>query len=303
MSVSELLARHGLSQNIIRNNIGMLTAKQVHLFLADITDASGDPNLCWQTGWELDHSKYPMYATLLSRGLSLADIFTSLAVLTEDLASASRFELQVQGKWARFSGLRRYRLAPSPHSDAFSMAALASLIKRSVKSAWQPNQVSIEMADLSLVPSNSGCRLIQTQQPKECTIRFPALWLLPQIKSRAKDANASADQESAQRLMEFLAIALQERISDQSLNSETAARQVDCTLRDINHSLKPLKTTLAKLINEWRKADACKKLRHSDLSIADIGSAVGYPDATSFSRVFKRWTGRSPKDYRAAHDT
>ncbi|MEP6390394.1 MAG: helix-turn-helix domain-containing protein [Halioglobus sp.] len=303
MNVSELLTRHGLSKEIIRNDTGMLTAKQVHRLLADITDASGDPNLCWQTGWELDHSKYPMYAALLSRGHSLADIFTSLAVLTEDLASASRFELQIQGTWARFSGFRRYRLASSPHSDAFSVAALASLIKRFVKGAWQPNQVSIEMADLSLVPANSGCRLIQTQQPKECTIRFPALWLLPHIKGRAKETTASADYESAERLKEFLAIALQEHISDQSLNSETAARQVDCTLRDINHGLKPLKTTLAKLINEWRNADACRKLRHSDLSIADVGIAVGYPDATSFSRVFKRWTGKSPKDYRAAPDT
>ncbi len=44
------------------------------------------------------------------------------------------------------------------------------------------------------------------------------------------------------------------------------------------------------------KAEAL--LRHSDQSIGEIASQVGYPDISAFSRMFKRHTGRSPSTVR-----
>ena len=51
---------------------------------------------------------------------------------------------------------------------------------------------------------------------------------------------------------------------------------------------------------------ACRvdKARHllatTDLSIAEVASAIGYQEANSFSRLFKARTGQSPSDYRSA---
>ncbi|MEH6592568.1 MAG: helix-turn-helix transcriptional regulator, partial [Halioglobus sp.] len=90
----------------------------------------------------------------------------------------------------------------------------------------------------------------------------------------------------------------QEHLGDPKLTAEEAAKRVNSPLREVNQSLKPRGTTLAQLINDWRKAAACRKLRDSDLSVAAVGAAVGYPDPTSFSRVFQRWTKMSPRAYR-----
>ena len=35
-----------------------------------------------------------------------------------------------------------------------------------------------------------------------------------------------------------------------------------------------------------------------DVSLLEIGYAVGYSDPAHFSNAFRRWTGMSPKDYR-----
>ena len=298
MNTDELLEQHGLSRTSIRNDSGMVTAKQVHLFLDAITDASGDPAFCWQIGWEIAHRTYPLFSSLISRGLSLGEILAHLASSSEQLASATRFELHTQGTYTRFSSYRLYKSEPAPHTDGFSVSALASLLKRYAKKEWNPAKVSIELADLRSVPKHSGFRLVRTQLPDQSTISFPTAWLLPGAKEINTQTREAAEIDKAGLLIVFLKSALYSHLGDPALTAEEAARRIDCPLRDINLNLKPRGKTLAQLIDDWRKTEACQKLQNQDLSIGETGVSVGYPDPTSFSRVFRRWTTMSPRDYR-----
>ena len=47
-----------------------------------------------------------------------------------------------------------------------------------------------------------------------------------------------------------------------------------------------------------RMNTACELLHSTDMSVKQIGAAVGYSDAHFFSRIFKKHTGLSPKEYR-----
>ncbi|HIY56880.1 MAG TPA: AraC family transcriptional regulator [Candidatus Tetragenococcus pullicola] len=49
---------------------------------------------------------------------------------------------------------------------------------------------------------------------------------------------------------------------------------------------------------EMRIEQACKYLKLSDLKIYEVAEKVGYTDAYYFSRIFKKVTGSSPKNYR-----
>lgn len=51
------------------------------------------------------------------------------------------------------------------------------------------------------------------------------------------------------------------------------------------------------LIN-YRLTRACELMRTTNLSIAEIATTVGYDNQFSFSRVFKKYKGISPSDYR-----
>ena len=44
---------------------------------------------------------------------------------------------------------------------------------------------------------------------------------------------------------------------------------------------------------------ACKLLRNSNLRVSEIGLAVGFQSLSQFNRVFKRFSGESPRNYRS----
>lgn len=53
-------------------------------------------------------------------------------------------------------------------------------------------------------------------------------------------------------------------------------------------------------LNCYRVSTACELLRKSDSTIGEIANAVGVEDRLYFSRLFKKWKGMSPREYRAS---
>jgi AraC-like DNA-binding protein len=52
------------------------------------------------------------------------------------------------------------------------------------------------------------------------------------------------------------------------------------------------------LVEDTRKAAAARLLSDPARSISEVANELGYRDASSFTRVFKRWTGVNPRRYR-----
>ncbi|MNO06003.1 Arabinose operon regulatory protein [compost metagenome] len=48
-----------------------------------------------------------------------------------------------------------------------------------------------------------------------------------------------------------------------------------------------------------RVRQAKELLRRGELKVAEVGSLIGYVTPQSFTRVFKKWTGTTPQEYRA----
>lgn len=53
-------------------------------------------------------------------------------------------------------------------------------------------------------------------------------------------------------------------------------------------------------VGRVRFEKACERLAHTKDRISEIGFAVGFQSLSQFNRVFKRFSGKSPTDYRAA---
>jgi len=52
------------------------------------------------------------------------------------------------------------------------------------------------------------------------------------------------------------------------------------------------------IVDEMRRSLATELLENTHMSIDQVAERIGFADATSFRKAFKKWTDRSPTDFR-----
>lgn len=77
------------------------------------------------------------------------------------------------------------------------------------------------------------------------------------------------------------------------------SRALDLAPRTLQVRLQQEHTSFTQVRDAVRADLASKYLRYSDLSAAQIAEILGYADATSFSRSFRRWNGQSLRAQRS----
>jgi len=73
------------------------------------------------------------------------------------------------------------------------------------------------------------------------------------------------------------------------------ARALNLSLRSLQRKLEERGVTFRKLLDDTRRQLAEQYLKDSTLSVSEITYLLGFAEVSSFSRAFKRWTGRAPR--------
>jgi AraC-like DNA-binding protein len=81
---------------------------------------------------------------------------------------------------------------------------------------------------------------------------------------------------------------------------ERVARATGTSTRTLRRKLSARGTSYRRLLDELRCASACHHLKHSDESIDQVADRVGFSSRAAFQRAFRRYTGKSPSEYRGA---
>jgi len=81
-------------------------------------------------------------------------------------------------------------------------------------------------------------------------------------------------------------------------NLEAAAAHFCVSPRTFRRELEKSGTTYQGVLDQVRETIAIELLRTTRKTINDIGIELGFEDQSNFGRAFKRWTGKSPSEYR-----
>lgn len=87
------------------------------------------------------------------------------------------------------------------------------------------------------------------------------------------------------------------RLEDGDTTMAAIASELGLTRATLGRRLKSEGVTFARVLDELRRTLALACLRDGRLSVSETAYRVGFSDPAPFSRAFKRWTGRSPRDF------
>ena len=79
---------------------------------------------------------------------------------------------------------------------------------------------------------------------------------------------------------------------------EAIAKRLGVSVRSLQRQVASSGTTLRRLIDEVREANARRLLTEENLSVDEVGFLLGYSSEGAFRRAFTRWTGHSPAQLR-----
>lgn len=79
------------------------------------------------------------------------------------------------------------------------------------------------------------------------------------------------------------------------------ARTLNMSARSLQRRLAAEDSSFTQLQERVRRDVAEQYLREGTRSVGEIAYVLGFSEHTNFTRAFKRWTGLSPKQFRASH--
>jgi len=92
-----------------------------------------------------------------------------------------------------------------------------------------------------------------------------------------------------------------EEHSREELSLTKVARVVNMNANYLSENFKQVTgINFVEYVAGTRFANACDLLRNANLRITEIAFAAGFQSLSQFNRVFKRFSGKSPTQYRAA---
>ena len=76
------------------------------------------------------------------------------------------------------------------------------------------------------------------------------------------------------------------------------AAKLGMTPRTLQRQLRAEGTSLQREVQEVRKTVSIAALKNPDVAVDDVAFLLGYAEPSAFYRSFKRWTGRTPQEFR-----
>ncbi|MCH4246902.1 MAG: AraC family transcriptional regulator [Acinetobacter populi] len=145
-------------------------------------------------------------------------------------------------------------------------------------------------------------------EPKQYSIQFPKQVLA--VRSMAADSqlnqmfskqaeNSLATSNPALQQQQFkhkITTLIEQGLLHQDRLQRYIATQLHCSERTLQRQLKHYSLHFQDIVDEYRLQKSMQYLQQGK-SFTDIAELLAYADQSAFSRAFKRWTGKTPKQF------
>lgn len=308
------LSGTGLSIDAVRDPGARTSVQQLLAVGRNAVRLSPRPDLGLIVGQRLHITSYGLYGYAMLCAETMRHGF-ALAIRYQSLATPVMFVSLSEGDGVALLHLPTHAdaslLGLNPQEYGFFLDmqfALHGTLAKDVMGPWcVPTQVLYALPE----PDHAE----QIERVLECPvvfgharneIHYPLEWL-GRAPHMANPITAAQMSESCERLVQQIAwqAGLTRRVYEEITRTpgrfpgiEQVASSLCMTSRTLSRKLAAEGTSFSDLLARVRHALALDYLRTTRLSVEDIAAALGFSDSNSFRQAFRRWSGKSPTEYR-----
>jgi len=305
LSTDSVLAENGLAREILKDDSIFVPPIVIHRFLESAALAADDPHLGVAVGEKLDWSGWPPMVEAASKARNLVGFLVRFIRAASSDASSARHELDVRSDFSVFREKRttEQEIAPA-QNDSFTAAYTLDLLSRAAGPVWDPKDVRLTVCDVSALPQGyMGVHVIGGDR-SGISVRFPTAWLIEPFNRDTflePDEKGDKTDELPKQFLDALRHVIASHLHESELCLASIAARTGTSPQTLQRKLRTERTTLTAVVRELKKEKAIEDLLRTNRSIGDIASALGFDNATSFTRAFKTWMGLPPREYRKQH--
>ncbi len=296
------LEKAGLPLGILEGEGKLVLEKPAWKFIQTIASKEALPLFGLQASFMLAHQEIETVKPLVqgcANLLALLRRFCQIAPLQSNIA---HYVLEPRGKtlWLVSKGI--FLTDDYTQIELFQVAGMIQLVQLYAGVQWRPPEIhftfnSYRHAEqaVELQPS----RILYSQAYAAIAIPCELLSLRnPIFESRHIDSSqiVSPPEDLKQQLIH----ALTPYLGTSKINGRFLASVTGINTRTLQRRLGKLHISYSEILDEARFHRACVLLEQSDEKLLDICLMLGYQNASTFSRAFKRWAGVSPREFRKA---
>jgi AraC-like DNA-binding protein len=273
-------------------------------------ELTGDDSLGLALGARMPTQALQVIGYLLASAPTMRHAYRDFERYALVLAEGPSWAMREHGDRAQFE----FTCAiPNPATLRVANDWAASLAYRIIKS-WAPESAGSAIGVALSHPRPSAAEAyralfegpVQFGQ-RQCAVTFPRAWLdLPQLHGDARTCDGlreMAEQllssvSSQRRLVDRVRVILHEERRLSNVNVALLARKLGLSQSALRRRLATEGASPSQLVADARRERACAELGRLDASIKQVAAVLGYAQLRSFNPAFKRWTGRTPAEYR-----
>jgi len=182
---------------------------------------------------------------------------------------------------------------------------LQSIGGPSFKPSWVSISAETRQSDMSELERMLGCKV--SPRSARNSVAFPVHALDQPVPSANRvlyrllggyleEVKAAHSQSVIDRVESYIRGSL----SSGNCTIERCADKIGMSVRTLQARLAGEGARFSELVENQRLALARSYLSRRQLTLDEIADRLGYGEQTSFGRAFKRWTGQTPQQFRAA---
>jgi AraC-like DNA-binding protein len=308
---TELALRAGVSPRVFRNVEERVPQPVVTRLWALAVEATGDPCFGLLVPRFVTPAAFHALGYAILASPNVHAVFQRWTRFQRLVTDAIDQRLELAGDRYRLTIERNSAFTP-PHEavDAFMATGVRAL--RGLSGAARINPLAIYMQRPEPTPSEPFHKVFR------CPIRFGAPkdvveYSRKDVEAPLPYANAELARQSDAIVADYLARSgrdgtladrvralLVEHLPDGGPSEETIARRLCVSPRSLQLQLAQEGTTYKTLLNRARQSLASSYLQQGRYSIKEIAFLLGFSDAATFTRAFRRWTGQTPRRFAEA---